>query len=100
MPINSLSADPLQWSIGLVGYGEVGRILAEDLRARGVANLLAYDIKFGTDDDAPLLAHAAQHTVGRTQHLRRASPVQRQAVRQQHKQHADGGRRVADQTGG
>jgi 3-hydroxyisobutyrate dehydrogenase len=58
-----LSADPLQWSIGLVGYGEVGRILAEDLRAAGVEKVLAYDIKFGTDADAPLLAHAAQHGV-------------------------------------
>ena len=56
----SIPANPLQWSIGLVGYGEVGRILAEDLRARGVENILAYDIKFGTADDAPLLAHAAQ----------------------------------------
>jgi hypothetical protein len=55
--------NPLQWSIGLVGYGEVGRILAEDLRARGVAKVLAYDIKFGGPDDAPLLAHAAQHGV-------------------------------------
>ena len=55
--------NPLQWSIGLVGYGEVGRILAEDLRTRGVENVLAYDIKFGTDADAPLLAHAAQHGV-------------------------------------
>ena len=26
--------DPKRWQIGLVGYGEVGRILAEDLRAR------------------------------------------------------------------
>jgi 3-hydroxyisobutyrate dehydrogenase-like beta-hydroxyacid dehydrogenase len=59
----TLPADPLQWSIGLVGYGEVGRILAEDLRARGVEKVLAYDIKFGTADDAPLLAHAAQHGV-------------------------------------
>jgi len=57
------SANPLQWSIGLVGYGEVGRILAEDLRARGVENVLVYDIKFGTADDAPLLAHAAQYGV-------------------------------------
>jgi 3-hydroxyisobutyrate dehydrogenase-like beta-hydroxyacid dehydrogenase len=55
--------NPLQWSIGLVGYGEVGRILAEDLRAAGVEKVLAYDIKFGTDADAPLLAHAAQHGV-------------------------------------
>jgi len=59
----SISPDPLQWSIGLVGYGEVGRILAEDLRAAGVERVLAYDIKFGTDDDAPLLAHAAHHGV-------------------------------------
>jgi 3-hydroxyisobutyrate dehydrogenase-like beta-hydroxyacid dehydrogenase len=58
-----IAANPLQWSIGLVGYGEVGRILAEDLRARGVAKVLAYDIKFGTADDAPLLAHAAQYGV-------------------------------------
>ena len=56
----SVPAIPLQWSIGLVGYGEVGRILAEDLRARGVEKVLAYDIKFGTADDAPLLDHAAQ----------------------------------------
>ena len=53
----------MQWSIGLIGYGEVGRILAEDLRARGVENVLTYDIKFGTADDAPLLAHAAQYSV-------------------------------------
>jgi len=59
----SIAADPLKWSIGLVGYGEVGRILAEDLRAAGVESVLAYDIKFGTDADAPLLAHAAQHGV-------------------------------------
>ncbi|MCM2306268.1 MAG: DUF1932 domain-containing protein [Sulfuritalea sp.] len=56
-------ANPLQWSIGLVGYGEVGRILAEDLRARGVGKLLAYDIKLGTAQDAPLRAHAAQYGV-------------------------------------
>ena len=58
-----MSANPLQWSIGLVGYGEVGRILAEDLRARGVADILAYDIKLGTAQDAPLRAHAAQYGV-------------------------------------
>ena len=58
-----MSENPLHWSIGLVGYGEVGRILAEDLRARGVERVLAYDIKFGTAADAPLLAHAAQHGV-------------------------------------
>ncbi|MEN3289271.1 MAG: hypothetical protein V7634_3571, partial [Bradyrhizobium sp.] len=25
-----------QWHVGLIGYGEVGRILAEDLRKEGV----------------------------------------------------------------
>ena len=58
-----LPANPLQWSIGLVGYGEVGRILAEDLRARGVSDLLAYDIKLGSAQDAPLRTHAAQYGV-------------------------------------
>jgi prephenate dehydrogenase len=29
-------ANPVQWHVGLVGYGEVGRILAEDLRKQGV----------------------------------------------------------------
>ncbi len=56
-------AAPLQWTIGLVGYGEVGRILAEDLRARGVGNVLACDIKLGGPDEAPLRAHAALHGV-------------------------------------
>ena len=32
-----MDADPKRWQVGLVGYGEVGRILAEDLRAQGVA---------------------------------------------------------------
>ena len=54
---------PAQLRIGLVGYGEVGRILAEDLRARGVARIGAYDIKLGTAQQGPLVAHAAQHGV-------------------------------------
>lgn len=45
--------------VGLVGYGEVGRILAEDLRARSVA-VRACDVRF---DDAALRAHAAAHGV-------------------------------------
>jgi 3-hydroxyisobutyrate dehydrogenase-like beta-hydroxyacid dehydrogenase len=57
------SANPLQWTIGLVGYGEVGRILAEDLRARGVNNVLACDIKLGGPGEAPLRTHAAQQGV-------------------------------------
>ncbi|MCX7157017.1 MAG: DUF1932 domain-containing protein [Rhodocyclales bacterium] len=58
-----IAANPVHWSIGLVGYGEVGRILAEDLHARGVANILAYDIKLGSSDDGSLCAHAAQYGV-------------------------------------
>lgn len=55
--------DPRRWSIGLVGYGEVGRIFAEDLRAQGVV-VLAYDLKL--DDaakSAPLRSHAARFGV-------------------------------------
>jgi hypothetical protein len=47
-----------QWHVGLVGYGEVGRILAEDLRKDGV-RVSAYDIKLGDDRAAPLREHAA-----------------------------------------
>ncbi len=55
--------NPVTWHIGLVGYGEVGRILAEDLRARGVA-VSAYDLKLdAAATAAPLHAHAAQHGV-------------------------------------
>ena len=45
------------WHIGLVGYGEVGRILAEDLLARNVT-VSACDIKA---HDAALVEHAAHH---------------------------------------
>ena len=48
--------------VGLVGYGEVGRILAEDLRAQGVA-VSAFDLKLATDDAGPLRDHAAAHGV-------------------------------------
>jgi 3-hydroxyisobutyrate dehydrogenase-like beta-hydroxyacid dehydrogenase len=47
-----------QWHVGLVGYGEVGRILAEDLRKDGV-KVLAYDIKLGGEHARPLQDHAA-----------------------------------------
>ncbi|GMV03638.1 MAG: DUF1932 domain-containing protein [Burkholderiaceae bacterium] len=60
MPIPS---DPLQWRIGLVGYGEVGRILAEDLRARGLARIGAYDLKLAGDAAGTLRAHATAHGV-------------------------------------
>lgn len=56
------SADPKRWHIGFVGYGEVGRILSEDLRAQGLA-VSAFDIKLGTAAEAPLRAHAARFGV-------------------------------------
>ena len=49
-------------TIGLIGYGEVGRIFAEDLRAQGVA-VSAYDLKLGTADESPLREHAARFGV-------------------------------------
>jgi 3-hydroxyisobutyrate dehydrogenase-like beta-hydroxyacid dehydrogenase len=58
----SIPDDPRQWRVGLVGYGEVGRILAEDLRERGVA-VVAYDIKLATPAEQPLRRHAGQHGV-------------------------------------
>jgi len=53
-----MSTDPYQWHVGLVGYGEVGRILAEDLRKRDV-KVSAYDIKLGGDQAGALREHAA-----------------------------------------
>ena len=47
----SVSDDPFRWRVGLVGYGEVGQILAEDLRGKGVA-VAMYDLKLGTDAGA------------------------------------------------
>ena len=57
------AVDSTKWRIGLVGYGEVGRILAEDLRSRGIASLCAYDVKLGTPAEAPLRGHAQGHGV-------------------------------------
>jgi 3-hydroxyisobutyrate dehydrogenase-like beta-hydroxyacid dehydrogenase len=57
-----MSAAPRQWHLGLVGYGEVGRILAEDLRAQGVA-VSACDIKLDSDAGAVMRDHAARHGV-------------------------------------
>jgi 3-hydroxyisobutyrate dehydrogenase-like beta-hydroxyacid dehydrogenase len=53
-----MDADPKRWQVGLVGYGEVGRILAEDLRAQGVA-VHAYDLKLDAEAGVPLREHAA-----------------------------------------
>ena len=52
-----------RWHVGLVGYGEVGRILAEDLRKRDV-EVSAYDIKLAGDQGRPLQEHAAALGVG------------------------------------
>jgi 3-hydroxyisobutyrate dehydrogenase-like beta-hydroxyacid dehydrogenase len=52
-----------QWHIGLVGYGEVGRILSEDLRARNV-QVSAYDLKLDGDQAPTLRDHAAAHGIG------------------------------------
>jgi 3-hydroxyisobutyrate dehydrogenase-like beta-hydroxyacid dehydrogenase len=57
-----MTADPSQWHVGFVGYGEVGRILAEDLRTQGV-QISACDIKLGTRAEAPLREHASAHGV-------------------------------------
>ena len=48
--------------IALIGYGEVGRILAEDLRAHG-DSVSAFDLKLGSDAGAALRTHATQHGV-------------------------------------
>ena len=58
----SLPDDPKVWRIGLVGYGEVGKILAEDLRAQGVA-VAAHDLKLVGEGAAALQAHAQAHGV-------------------------------------
>ncbi len=48
--------------IALIGYGEVGRILAEDLRAMGHA-VRAYDIKLRGELGEPLREHALRFDV-------------------------------------
>jgi 3-hydroxyisobutyrate dehydrogenase-like beta-hydroxyacid dehydrogenase len=53
---------PKEWTIGLVGYGEVGRILAEDLRKQDVT-VIVYDIKLGGNKAGPLREHARDHRV-------------------------------------
>jgi len=49
--------------VGLVGYGEVGRILAEDLRKQDV-KVNSYDTKLRSDQAGPLRDHAAANGVG------------------------------------
>jgi 3-hydroxyisobutyrate dehydrogenase-like beta-hydroxyacid dehydrogenase len=54
--------NPKSWQVGLVGYGEVGRILAEDLRAQGVA-VSAYDLELDGSQAGALRDHAATRGV-------------------------------------
>ena len=54
--------NPTHWNIGLVGYGEVGRILAEDLRRQNFA-VAAYDVKLGGNLAGALRDHASVHGV-------------------------------------
>jgi len=64
--MTALATNPKQWNIGLVGYGEVGRILAEDLRKQDVS-VSAYDIKLRSDQTGqPLREHAHHHGVALT----------------------------------
>jgi 3-hydroxyisobutyrate dehydrogenase-like beta-hydroxyacid dehydrogenase len=61
--MTTMPTNPKQWNIGLVGYGEVGRILAEDLRKQDVM-VAAYDIKLRSDQTGGALrGHAASHGV-------------------------------------
>ena len=48
--------------IALIGYGEVGSILAEDLRA-AAHEVSAHDLKLGTEAGNPMREHAARYGV-------------------------------------
>lgn len=65
-------------TIALIGYGEVGRILGEDLRARG-ETVVAYDLKLNDERAQALRDHAAAHgielTAAHAQAVRRADLV-------------------------
>jgi 3-hydroxyisobutyrate dehydrogenase-like beta-hydroxyacid dehydrogenase len=64
--MTAMPTSPREWHVGLVGYGEVGRILAEDLRKQEV-KVTAYDIKLRSDQaGGPLRDHAAAHGVALT----------------------------------
>ena len=43
----------LPQSVAVIGFGEVGRIFARDLKAAGIANIAAYDLLFDDPDSAP-----------------------------------------------
>ena len=60
--MSEISTNPKRWNVGLVGYGEVGRILAEDLRKQDI-KVTAYDLKLGNAQAAALRDHASAHGV-------------------------------------
>ena len=60
--MTAMSTNPRHWTVGLVGYGEVGRILAEDLRRLDV-RVTAYDLKLGNNLAGGLRDHASKHGV-------------------------------------
>jgi 3-hydroxyisobutyrate dehydrogenase-like beta-hydroxyacid dehydrogenase len=61
--MGAISTDPKQWNVGLVGYGEVGRILAEDLRKQDV-RITAYDLKLRSDQTGGAMRdHASSYGV-------------------------------------
>ncbi len=49
-------------NVALIGYGEVGRILAEDLRLQGIA-VAAHDRQLDGEAGNPMREHAARHGV-------------------------------------
>jgi lactate dehydrogenase-like 2-hydroxyacid dehydrogenase len=64
--MTAISTDPRLWNVGLVGYGEVGRILAEDLRKQNL-KVAVYDTKLRSDQTGSALRdHAAAHGVALT----------------------------------
>ncbi|WP_315802431.1 NAD(P)-dependent oxidoreductase [Bradyrhizobium sp. SZCCHNS3002] len=52
-----MTAASNQWHVGLIGYGEVGKILAEDLRKDGV-RVSAYDVKLADSRGDAMRSHA------------------------------------------
>lgn len=58
-----MAGDPKRWQVGLVGYGEVGRILAEDLRQQDI-KVTAFDIKLAGEQGGSLHEHAEKFGVG------------------------------------
>ena len=61
MPTEPTHDDPPMSRLGIVGYGEVGRIFAAGLRAAGVRDLAVWDLKFA---DAAQQAGPRAHAQG------------------------------------